>query len=66
VISGAVGCKGAGGTGFLFYFMAYVSYLILAAQQHEAIEAFSAAMLGFVVPITIVTLVVVWLREPRS
>lgn len=54
------------GAVFLFYYVAYVAYLILAAQQHEAIEAFSAAMLGFVVPLTIVTLVVVWLREPRS
>lgn len=48
---------------FLFYYIAYVTYLILTAQQHEATHAFSAAMLGFVIPLTIVTLVVVWLRK---
>lgn len=48
---------------FLGYYVAYVTYLILAAQQHAALGAFSASMLGFVVPITIVTLVVAWLRQ---
>lgn len=54
------------GAVFLFYYVAYVAYLILAAQQHDSVKAFSGAMLGFVVPLTIITLVVVWLREPRS
>jgi hypothetical protein len=45
---------------FLGYYVAYVAYLILAAQQHAALQAFSATMLGFVVPLTIV--VVAWLR----
>jgi cation:H+ antiporter len=43
---------------FLGYYVAYVAYLILAAQQHAALPAFSGAMMGFVVPITIITLVV--------
>lgn len=51
---------------FLGYYVAYVTYLILAAQQHAALGAFSASTLGFVVPITIVTLVVVWLRHERA
>jgi cation:H+ antiporter len=54
------------GAVFVGYYVAYVAYLILAAQQHAAIEAFSAAMLGFVVPLTVITLLVVWLREPRD
>ncbi len=54
------------GAVFLGYYLAYVAYLILAAQQHAAIETFSAVMLGFVLPLTVVTLVVVWLREPRN
>ena len=49
---------------FLGYYVAYVAYLILAAQQHEALAAFSGAMLSFVVPLTVVTLVVVLLRRP--
>jgi len=52
------------GAVFVFYYVAYVTYLILAAQQHAALQAFSAAMLGFAVPLTIITLVVVWLRHP--
>ena len=43
---------------FLLYYVAYVAYLILAAQQHDALPPFSTAMLSFVVPLTVVTLVV--------
>jgi cation:H+ antiporter len=48
---------------FVAYYVAYVTYLILAAQQHEALGAFSTAMLSFVVPITVVTLVVATIRK---
>jgi cation:H+ antiporter len=51
---------------FLAYYAAYVVYLVLAAQQHDALPAFSAAMMSFVVPITVVTLVVVMLRRPAA
>lgn len=51
---------------FLGYYVAYVAYLILAAQQHDALQAFSGVMLGFVVPLTVVTLVVVLIRRPAS
>jgi cation:H+ antiporter len=51
---------------FLGYYAAYVAYLILAAQQHDALPAFSGVMLGFVVPLTIVTFVVVMIRRPVS
>ncbi len=51
---------------FLLYYAAYVAYLILAAQQHDALGTFSAVMLGFVVPITLITLVVVMLRGPKG
>jgi cation:H+ antiporter len=43
---------------FLLYYVAYVAYLILAAQQHAALGTFSAVMMGFVVPLTLITLVV--------
>jgi cation:H+ antiporter len=49
---------------FVAYYAAYVGYLILAAQDHDALEAFSGVMTGFVLPITVVTLVVVLLRRP--
>jgi cation:H+ antiporter len=48
---------------FVAYYAAYVAYLILAAQQHDALPAFSTAMMSFVVPLTVVTLVVVMLRR---
>jgi cation:H+ antiporter len=48
---------------FLLYYAAYVTYLILATQQHGALGMFSTAMMGFVIPITVITLVVVLLRR---
>jgi len=41
-------------------------YLILGAQQHDALEEFSAVMLSFVLPITIVTLVAMVIRDQQS
>ena len=52
---------------FLLYYVAYVAYLILAAQQHAALGTFSAVMMGFVVPLTLITLVVALLgRKPAN
>ncbi len=50
---------------FLAYYVAYVAYLILGAQQHDALDEFSAIMIGFVLPITIVTLVAMVIRDQR-
>ncbi len=50
---------------FLLYWLAYTAYLILSAEDHDALAPFSSVMLGFVIPITVVTLVVAMLR-PRS
>ncbi len=47
---------------FMAYYVAYVVWLVLQAQQHAAAQPFSAAMLGFVVPLTVVTLLVVLLK----
>jgi cation:H+ antiporter len=51
---------------FVGYYVAYVAYLILAAKQHDALQAYSGVMLGFVVPLTVVTLVVVTIRRPGA
>jgi cation:H+ antiporter len=53
------------GAVFVLYYGAYVAYLILAAQQHDALPAYSSMMMSFVVPITVVTLIVAVLR-PRA
>ena len=47
---------------FLGYYAAYIGYLILAAAQHEVLPAYSATMLGFVVPLTVITLTLVAVR----
>ncbi len=51
---------------FLGYYVAYVAYLILAAQQHDALPVFSSVMMSFVIPLTVVTLVVMVIRQPSS
>ncbi len=49
---------------FLAYYVAYVCYLILAAREHDALPAYSQAMLSFVIPLTVVTLVASSLKRP--
>ena len=48
---------------FLGYYVAYTVYLVLDATAHPSEAAFSAAMIGFVIPLTGVTLAVVAARE---
>jgi len=43
---------------FLVYWVVYTAYLVLRAEEHKALEAFSSIMLGFVIPFTVVTLIV--------
>ncbi|MCA9409615.1 MAG: calcium/sodium antiporter [Candidatus Omnitrophica bacterium] len=55
---------------FLGYYVAYVVYLFLAATEHDALPIFSMTMAWFVMPITVITLVVVLVRylqqNPRA
>ena len=50
---------------FLGYYLAYTLYVVLAATRHDALPLFSGVMMAFVVPLTIVTLVVVVVRAAR-
>ena len=50
----------------LGYYIAYTLYLILAANHHAALPRFSAVMLYFAVPLTLITIVVVAFVEIRS
>jgi cation:H+ antiporter len=54
------------GAVFLGYYVAYTTYLVLATQRHEATEAFSDAMLGFVLPLTLLTLAVSLASELKA
>lgn len=51
---------------FLGFYAAYVTYLILGARQHDALDEFSSIMLGFVLPLTIVTLVAMLIRDQKK
>ena len=51
---------------FLGYYVAYTLYLVLAASHHDALPRFSTVMLYFVIPLTVVTMTIVALREIRS
>jgi len=60
-VSGREIARWEGGV-FLAYYLAYVTWLVLQAQQHSAAQPFSAAMLGFVAPLTVVTLMVMLIK----
>jgi cation:H+ antiporter len=52
---------------FVGYYLAYVTYLVLKATEHDALPLYSDAMLMFVLPITGITLLVsagfAWRRQ---
>jgi cation:H+ antiporter len=48
---------------FLAYYIAYAVWLIMAAQSHAAQGAYSQVMMSFVLPLTLVTLMVLFLRR---
>lgn len=51
---------------FLAYYVAYTMYLFLNATEHDALEEFSAIMLLFVMPLTLITLVILAIRSFRK
>ncbi|MDX5378346.1 MAG: calcium/sodium antiporter [Halomonas sp.] len=53
------------GAVLLGYYVAYTTYLILAATHHDALAGFSTLMLYFVLPITALTLTVLAVPELR-
>lgn len=48
----------AEGALLLMYYFAYTTYLLLASSQHDSLPAFSSAMLWFVIPATIIILLI--------
>lgn len=51
---------------FLAYYAAYLTYVVLNAQHHDALGPFSAVMATFVLPLTAVTLAVLVFRRVRK
>jgi cation:H+ antiporter len=50
----------------LAYYGAYTLYLVLAAQRHAMLPLYSHTMALFVIPLTVLTLAIVVLREVRQ
>ena len=50
---------------FVGYYVAYVLYLILASLEHDALPLFSVTMMAYVLPLTAVTLLVLYVRAAR-
>jgi cation:H+ antiporter len=48
---------------FVFYYATYVLFLVLQAEQHAVLPAFSRAMMFFVIPLTVATFGVIAWRE---
>jgi cation:H+ antiporter len=46
------------GAAFLFFYIAYLSYLVLFSLQHAALQPFSMTMMWFILPLTVLTLLV--------
>jgi len=51
---------------FLGYYAAYTSYLILAAKDHDSLPMFSMIMMGFVIPLTLLTAAIMIYRTSRE
>jgi cation:H+ antiporter len=51
------------GAMFLAYYIAYTLYLVLTAMHDTSLAAYSAAMLWFVLPLTTVTLILLFTRD---
>lgn len=50
---------------FLGYYAAYVLYLVLAALEHDALPLVSATMVAYILPLTAVTLLILYVRAAR-
>ncbi|MCF8247912.1 MAG: calcium/sodium antiporter [Saprospiraceae bacterium] len=51
---------------FLFYYLAYTGFLILKSTKNGSLEIYTDAMLWFVVPLTLLTLVGMMVQEMRK
>jgi cation:H+ antiporter len=54
------------GAVFFGYYLAYTAYLVLAAQQHDALAEYGMVMKFFVLPLTALTLAIYALRHWRA
>ena len=51
---------------FLAFYAAYLGWLVLDATDHDVKDEYALGIVGFVLPLSVVTLIVVWVRERRA
>lgn len=51
---------------FFIYYILFTVYLVLMASQHDILPLFNDAMLWFVIPLTVITLIVIAIRELKK
>lgn len=51
---------------FLFYYVAYTTYLILYAQDHDHLRDFQTVMIWVVIPFTVATAAAIYFRDAKS
>ena len=51
---------------FVGYYLAYVSYLVLDTIHHEALDTMRNVMIWFVIPLTLITLLTLVIRQARA
>jgi cation:H+ antiporter len=51
---------------FFCYYLAYTAYLIIGSKHHDILPVFSYVMMVFVIPITILTLIIISIRSILS
>ena len=54
------------GAMFLMYYAAYVAFLILTAQHNPLLPSYATVMMSYVLPLTVVTLVISLMRKHAS
>ncbi len=54
------------GVVFLAYYAAYVAYLVLSSTDRDRAEQFNFALIAFVIPLTVITFLVLVVREVRG
>jgi cation:H+ antiporter len=51
---------------FFGYYLAYIAYLIIGSKHHDILPIFSAVMIVFIIPLTILTLIIITIRSILS
>ena len=65
VITGREIARWEGGV-FIAYYIAYTVYLVLAATRHGSLSTVSSVMLGYVLPLTVITLIVSFVHNGQK